>query len=70
MYQIICDYTKKPIHRAVRGQNYQTVLDKTLSSAGLDALEKKVREKMARQKTYNYGDYRKMYVQSLYEICK
>ncbi len=70
MTQIICDYTKKAIPNAERGVNYVTVLDKNLSMDASEELEKRVRSEMKKKSTYNFREYRTVYKDTLYKMCK
>ena len=70
MTTIVCDFTKKAIPNAQRDVNYNTVLDKTLSKPAMEELEKRVRERMAKNRSYVYKDYQKILRETLHQMCK
>jgi len=70
MTTIVCDVTKKAIPDAQRGVNYVTVLDKTLSMPAYEDFEKKVSDKMKKEKEYSFVNYKKVYRDTLYQVCK
>ena len=70
MTTIVCDVTKKAIPNADRGVNYVTILDKTLSMPALKQFEEKVHEKMEKKDSYSFMEYKKIYRDTLSQICK
>ncbi len=70
MTTIVCDFTKKAIPNAQRDINYFTVLDKTLSVSAAEELEKRVRDKMAKGKSYSYNEHQKVLRDILQQMCK
>lgn len=70
MTTIVCDVTKKAIPDAQRGVNYVTILDKTLSMNAYEDFEKKVSEKMKREKEYSFTRYKRVYRDTLSQVCK
>ena len=70
MTQIICDFSKKAIPNAERGVNYVTVLDKNLSMAASEELEKRTRKEMSKYSVYTFKKYRQTYRDVLMKMCK
>ncbi len=70
MTTIVCDFTKKAIPNAQRDINYLTILDKTLSMPAAEELEKRVREKMAKAKSYSFNDHQQILRDTLQQMCK
>ncbi len=70
MVAVICDSCKKEISDARRGENYVSMMDKTLCFNCNDKLNEMSKESMKNQSVYTIKKYTDSKIKILSKICK